>query len=89
MDGLGPGGLGCLDDVAHLKVALGRRRWTDADRLICRADGQGVGVFGGIDRDRLHTQLPSGAHDAQRYLAPIRNEYLLEHPACSGGMVLA
>ncbi len=79
VDGIGAGDLGGADDGGHVQVALAAARRTDADVLVGEADVQAVLVGLGLDGDRLDAQFPAGADDAQRDLAAIGNQDLLEH----------
>ena len=81
MDRLGAGDLAGGDDVRHRQVALARRRRADADALVGHADVHGVRVGGRMDRHGLDAHLLAGAVDAQRDLAPVRDQHLLEHGA--------
>ena len=83
MDGLGTGVLRRRDDVGHHEVALVRLRGADAHGLVGVAHRVGVGVLRGVHRHRLHAQLLGRAHDAQRHLAAVGYEYLVEHHAVS------
>ena len=79
MDRLGVGDLGGRDDRRHVEVALRRRRRADADRLVGQLHVLGVAVGLGVDDDRLDAHLAAGALDAQRDLAAIGDQDLLEH----------
>ncbi len=59
------------DDRRDDKIALISRSGTDADGLISIGDRCRIGIFGGIDRHRLHAQFLAGAHDAQSDLASV------------------
>ena len=70
---------GGRDDRRHVEVALRRWRRPDADRLVGELDVLRVAVGLRIDDHRLHSQLAAGALDAQRDLAPVGDQDLLEH----------
>ena len=59
------------DDRRNDEIALISRSGTDADGLISIGDRCRIGIFGGIDRHRLHAQFLAGAHDAQSDLASV------------------
>ena len=84
MDGLGAGVLRSGDDVGHDQVALVSGSGADAHSLVRVANGIGVFILGRVNGDRFHTQLASGAHDAQRHLATVCDKDFLEHYAVSG-----
>ena len=79
MDGVGAGDLGGADDRRHVQVAVGAAGGADADVLVGEADVQRVLVGLGVDRDRLDAQLAAGEDDAQRDLAAVGDQDLLEH----------
>jgi hypothetical protein len=79
VDRLGVGDLGRADDRGHVQVAVGGRRRPDADGLVGEAHVLGVGVGLGMHGDGLHTQLATGAEDAQGDLAPVGDQDLVEH----------
>src|SRR5215469_12121283 len=78
MDGLGSDVAGQLHDLVQLQVRLGGRRGADVVGLVCvpGVDRAPVGVW--IDRHGLHTQLPAGAHDADRNLPAVGDQDLVE-----------
>ena len=79
MDGVGAGDFGGADDRRHVQVAVGAARRADADVLVGEPDVQGVLVGLGVDGDRLDAQLAAGEDDAQRDLAAVGDQDLLEH----------
>jgi hypothetical protein len=79
VDRVGAGDLGRADQRRDVEVALPRRRRPDAHRLIGELDVQRVGVGGRVDRDRLDAHLATGADDAERDLAAVGDQDLLEH----------
>ena len=81
MDGVGVRHLGRGEDARDGAIALRRRRRADAHRLVGEADVQRLAVGLGEDGDGLDLELPAGAQDAQRDLAPIGDEDFLEHCA--------
>src|SRR4029079_9863227 len=62
-----------------VQVALARRRRSDAHRLVGELDVERVGVGRRVDRHRADAHLAQGADDAQRDLAAVRNEHLVEN----------
>ena len=70
--------LGGRDDVGDVEIALGRGRRTDADRLVREPDVHGVGIRGRMDRDRLDPHLMTRAVDAERDLAAVGDQQLLD-----------
>ena len=79
MDRVGAGDLGGADDRRHVQVAVGAARRADADVLVGEADVQRVLVGLGVDGDGLDAQLAAGADHAQRDLAAVGDQDLLEH----------
>ena len=79
MDRLGAGDLAGGDDVGDGEVALRGRGRADADALVGHADVHRVGVGGRMDRDGLDAHLLAGAVDAERDLAAVGDQDLLEH----------
>ena len=79
MDRVGAGDLRGADDRRHAQVAVGAARRPDADVLVGEPDVQRVLVGLGVDRDRLDAELAAGADDAQRDLAAVGDQDLLEH----------
>ena len=78
VDRVGVDDLGGRDDVGDVEVGVGRRRRADADRLVGEADVHRVGVGGRMDGDRLDAHLVAGAVDAQRDLAAVGDQQLLD-----------
>ena len=72
--------------AGHVQVAVGAARRTDADVLVGEPDVQRVLVRLGIDGDRLDAQLAAGMDDAQRDLAAVGDQDLLEHRAIYAGL---
>ena len=66
-------------DRRDVEIALARRRRADADALVGEPHMHGVVVGGGVDGDRADAHLAAGAVDAERDLAAIGDEHLLEH----------
>jgi hypothetical protein len=65
-----------LDDSFLVQVALGRRAGADEVRLVRAADVQCRAVGLGVDGDRADLELAKRAEDADRDLAPVRDEDL-------------
>ena len=78
VDGVGVDDLGRRDDVGDVEVGFGRRRRADADGLVGEADVHRVGVGGRMDRDGLDAHLVAGAVDAERDLAAVGDQQLLD-----------
>ena len=81
MDGVGAGDLAGRQQGRDVEVALRRRRRADAHALVGEAHVHRVGVGGRVHRDGGDAQLPAGAQDAQRDLAAVGDQDLLEHRA--------
>src|SRR3546814_10382492 len=64
--------------TSRFRSVLALRR-PDADRCVGGAHGHGIGVGGGVHRHRLDPHLAAGAVDAERDLAAVGNEDLVEH----------
>jgi len=79
VDGVGAGDLGRRDDAGDVEVALLGRRRPDADLLVRVGDVEAVAVGRAVDGDRLDPQLLAGLDDAERDLAPVGDQDLLEH----------
>ena len=79
MDRLGSGLLRGLDDLLDVEVALGRDRGADQEGLVGLAHVRRVAVDLRIDGDRADPHLLQGPGDADRDLAAIGYEDLLEH----------
>ena len=78
MDRVGAGDLGGADDRGDVKVAPGGGRGPDADRLVGEAHVQRARVGLGVHGDGRDAELAARADDAQRDLAAVRDEDLLE-----------
>jgi hypothetical protein len=79
MNRLGVGQLGGRDDGIDIEVAGEARRGTDADALVGKPDMERFAVGGGVDGDRLDPHLFAGPDDPDRDLAPVGDEYFMEH----------
>ena len=79
VDRVGAGDLRRADDRRHVEVALGRPRRPDADVLVGEPDVQRVLVGLRVDGHGLDAHLPARQDDAQRDLAAVRDQDLLEH----------
>ena len=79
MDRVGAGDLGRADDGRHVQIAVEAPRRADADVLVGEADVQRVLVGLRVDRHGLDAELAARADDAQRDLAAVRDQNLVEH----------
>ena len=87
MDGVGAGDLAGGDDRGDVEIAFARRRRADADALVGEAHMHGVGVGGRMHGDGGDAQLLAGALDAQRDLAAVGDQDLVEHSLLGRGAV--
>ena len=78
MDCVGAGDLGGADDRRNIQVTRRSGSRADAHRLVGEAHVQRAGVDVGVHGDRRDAELAAGADDAQRDLAAVRDEDLLE-----------
>ena len=78
MDRVGMADLGGRDDVGDVEIGFAGRRRADADRLVGEAHVHRLGVGGRMDRDRLDPHFVAGAVDAERDLAAIGDQDLLD-----------
>ena len=85
VDRLGPRLLGRVDDLDDVQVALGGGRRADQEGLVGLAHVRGVAVDLRVDGDRSDAHLLQRAGDANRDLAAVGYQDLLEH----GGAVYA
>ena len=79
MDRVGAGDLAGGDDRRDVEVALARRRRADADALVGEPHMHGVGVGRRMDGDRRDADLLAGAEHAERDLAAVGDQDLVEH----------
>ena len=79
MDRVRAGDLAGRDDRGDVQVGLARRRRTDADRLVGEPHMHGVGIRRRMHGDGRDAHFLAGAVDAQRDLAAVRDQDLLEH----------
>ena len=79
VDRFGTGLLGGVDDLEDVQVALGRHRGADQEGLVGLAHVRRVAVDLRVDGDRADTHLLERAGDADRDLAPVGYQHLLEH----------
>jgi hypothetical protein len=79
MDRVRSGDFGGGDDPLDAKLRLACRRRPDADVVVSKPDVQGFAIGFGIDRDRFDPELLASPHNAQRDLAAICDQNLLEH----------
>jgi hypothetical protein len=68
---------GRRDQVVPDKIALGRRRRADTNRLIRQPDMEAVPVGGGIDRHGFDPHFPASTDDSYGDFAPVGNEQAL------------
>ena len=81
MDGLGAGIAAGVQHGVDVEVGIRRRRPADANRLVGHPGMEGAGVGFGIDGDGGDAQALTGSYDAGGNLAPVGNQYLVEHDA--------
>jgi len=79
MDGIGAGDCRGRQDRGNVEITVARRRRSDADRFVGQPYMHRVAVGGRMDRDRLDAHLAAGAMDAERDLAAIGDQDLVEH----------
>ena len=79
MDRLGAGDPRRGQDGRDVEIAVAGWWRTDADALIGQAHMHRLGVRGGVHRDRVDAEFAAGPLDAERDLAAIGDEDLLEH----------
>ena len=79
MDGLGAGLQGHGEDGVLVEVAVRRARAADAVGLVGEGDVQRLGIGRGVHGNGLDAHLLAGANHADRDLAAVRNENLVEH----------
>ncbi len=78
MDRVGAGDGGGRQDGRDVEVAVLGRRRADADALVGQAHMHRLGIGGGVHGDGRDAQLAAGALDAQRDLAAVGDQDLLE-----------
>ena len=81
VDGVGAGDLAGGEDLRDVQVGFARRRRPDADALVGEPDMHGIGVGGGMHRDRGDAEFLAGAEDPEGDLAAIGDQDLLEEAA--------
>ena len=81
VDRVGAGDLAGGEELRDVEVGVARGRRPDADALVGEAHVHGVGVGGGMDRDRCDAKLLASPFDAKRDLSPVRDQDLVEHRA--------
>ena len=79
MDGVGARDLARRHQARDVEIAFGRRRRADAHALVGEAHVHGVGIGGGVHRDRRNTDLPAGTQNPERDLAAIGDQHFVEH----------
>jgi hypothetical protein len=82
VDGFGARVLGGVDDRLLVEVRVGRGHAADRDRLVRQAGEGRVLVGFRVHGDRRDTELAAGVDDANRDLAAVRDEDLVEHRRC-------
>ena len=85
MDGVGARDLGGADDGGDVQVRLRRGRGADADALVSELHVQRVGVRHRVDGHRRNAELTTRADHAQRDLATVGDQDLLETLVSSPG----
>ena len=83
MDRVGAAQVGGGQDRRDVEVAVARRRRADADAFVGQADMHRVGIGGGMHRHRAYAELAAGAQHAQRDLAAVGDQDLVEHQAAT------
>ena len=79
MDGIDIGNLGGTDDAIDFKITLGAGRGADADGFVGQLHVERIDVGLGIDRDGLHTEFATGAHDAECDFSPVGDQDFSKH----------
>ena len=79
MDRVGAGDLRGGQDRGDVQIAVARGRWADAHALVGEPHIHRARVGGRVHRDRLDPHFAAGAVNAQRDLAAIGDQNLLEH----------
>src|SRR5581483_2202897 len=77
------------DDLRNVEVGLARRRRADADALVGKPDMHGVGVGGRVDRHGGDAQFLAGAQDAERDLAAVGDQDLIEKRRQAHSMIIS
>src|SRR5206468_3989307 len=75
------------DERRNLEVALGRLRWTDADRPVGQTHVQRVLVDRRVDGDRFDVVLVQGPDDPHGNLPAVCDQDAPEHQRASSGAV--
>ena len=84
MHRVGAGDLAGGEQRRHVEVAVACGRRADADAFVGEPHVHGVGVGGGMHRDRRDAELLAGAQHPERDLAAVGDENFVEHRArCS------
>ena len=81
MDGVDAGDGRGRQDGRDVEIAVARRRRADADRFVGQPHMHGVAVGGRMHRHGLDAHLAAGAMDAERDLAAVGDQDLVEHRA--------
>ena len=83
MDRVGAGDLAGGDQRRDVEIAVAGRRRADADALVGEPHMHRVGIGGRMHRDGRDAELLAGAQDAQRDLAAVGDQDLVEHAAAA------
>ncbi len=67
-------------DFFDIEITLGRNRLAYRIGLLSQPDMQSLPVRIRINGHRRHTQFTAGPDDPDSNLAPVGDQYLLEHP---------
>jgi hypothetical protein len=79
VDGVRARDLGRADDRGDVQVGVDAARGPDADGLVREAHVEARAVGLGVHGDGLDAELLAGPDDAERDLAPVRDQDLAEH----------
>ncbi len=71
--------LGGADHGWDIQIAVGRRRWTDADGFIGQAHVLEIPVSGRMHSDRLNAEFTTRPQDAKCNLSSVGDDNLLKH----------
>ena len=75
------------DDPGDVEIALAAGRRPDTDVLVGESDVQRVAIPFRVDGDGADPQLATGADHAERDLAPVCDQDLIEHLGASPGSI--
>jgi hypothetical protein len=79
MDGIDVADFGGADHAVDFQITVGTRGFTDADGFIGELDVEGIDVGFRVNRERFDPELLAGANNAQRDLASVGDQNLIEH----------